>query len=77
MNTEDKETLQAVHDNKLEQFLRNINKYDDIIAGNCRCKFCGRVISLKNIACIFPESGSIKFVCDDLTCIAKMSQYSL
>ena len=77
MNTSDKETLQAVHDIKFEQFLRNINKYDDIVAGRCKCKFCGNPITIENISCIFPESGSIKFVCDDMKCIAKMSQYSL
>lgn len=77
MKTEDKETLQAVHDIKFEQFLRNINRYDDVVAGKCKCKFCGKVVTLENIACIFPESGTVKFVCDELNCLAKMSQYSL
>ena len=77
MNTTDRETLQAVHDIKLEQFLRNINRYDEVVSGRCKCKFCSKPISLDNISCIFPESGSVKFVCDDMSCIAKMSQYSL
>ena len=77
MKTSDKETLQAVHDIKFEQFLRNINKYEDVVAGKCKCKFCGKVVTLENIACIFPESGTVKFVCDEMNCLAKRSQYSL
>lgn len=77
MKTVDKETLQAVHDIKFEQFLRNINKYDDVVDGKCKCKFCGKTVTLENIACIFPESGAVKFVCDEMSCLAKMSQYSL
>lgn len=36
----DRETLKAVHDNHFEKFLRNINAYNKIIAGQCKCKFC-------------------------------------
>ena len=77
MNTTDKETLQAVHDIKFEQFLRNINQYENVVAGKCKCKFCGKVVTFDNIAYVFPESGSVKFVCDEMSCLAKMSQHSL
>ena len=77
MNTTDKETLQAVHDIKFEQFLININRYDDVVAGKCKCKFCGKIVTIDNIACIFPESGAVKFVCSEMSCLAKMSQHSL
>ncbi len=76
MKTSDQETLQAVHDIKFELFLKNINKYDDVVEGRCKCKFCGKSVTFDNIAYIFPESGAIKFVCDEMNCMAKMSQYT-
>ena len=65
----DREILSAVHDNEFEQFLKNINQFDNIQRGNCLCKYCGKTITIENIYSVFPESGTIKFVCDEMKCI--------
>ena len=71
----DREVLQAVHDEQLVKFLQNINVYDRIITGDCKCKFCKKTISIDNIHMVFPESKQVKFVCDNLSCVAQMSSY--
>lgn len=71
----DKEIIKAVHDNKLIEFLKNIKVYDSIIEGEKKCKFCKNQITIENLYTVFPESGSIKFVCDKPECIAKMNSY--
>lgn len=65
----DREILSAVHDNEFEQFLRNINQFDNIQKGLCHCKYCGETITVENIYSVFPESGTINFVCDKMNCI--------
>ena len=71
----DREQLKAVHDNHLAEFLQSLGEYKKVKDGMCKCKFCGKTISIDNIASIFPESGSIKYVCEDMKCVVKMSQY--
>jgi len=71
----DKEIIKAVHDNNLIEFLKSIKVYDSIIKGEKKCKFCKNQISIENLYTVFPESGSIKFVCDKPECIAKMNSY--
>jgi hypothetical protein len=71
----DKEIIKAVHDDKLEQFLKSINVYDSVINNKAKCKFCSELISMENLYTIFPESGAIKFACDKPACIAMMNSY--
>lgn len=67
--------IKAVYDDHLQSFLEKIGVYEKVVSGLEKCKFCGRPISLENLASVFPESGSIKYVCDDPECIVKMNNY--
>ena len=67
--------IKAVYEDLYQQFLEQIGVYDRDVSRVEKCKFCGRKISMENIASVFPESGSIKFVCDDPGCIIKMNNY--
>ncbi len=71
----DKEIVKAIHDDKLDDFLKSIKVYDDVINGKIKCKFCDGKITLDNLYTVFPESGAIKFACDKASCIAKMNNY--
>lgn len=71
----DAEVIKAIHDDQLNAFLQNIGVYDSVISGNCKCKFCGEVVTLKNLYTVFPESGQVKFSCDSVKCMVKLSQY--
>ncbi len=70
-----KETVNAVHEDKFEGFLRKIGVYDEVMNGVKKCKFCGEAVKYEHISSVFAESGDIKFVCEKPECIAKFSEY--
>lgn len=70
-----KETVNAVHDDKFEGFLRRLGVYGDVMNGGKKCKFCGEAVEYDHISSVFAESGDIKFVCEKPECIAKFSEY--
>lgn len=74
-NQNDRELIKAVHDDELVDFLKGINMYQSIQEGKCTCKYCAKVITIQNMTAVFPESGVIKFVCDDLQCIMKFRNH--
>lgn len=67
--------IKAVYEDKFQLFLQNIGVYENVVAGTEKCKFCSQPITLDNIASVFPESGTVKFVCDTPECIHKMNNY--
>lgn len=69
------DAIKAIYEDKFQLFLRNIGVYENVMSGTEKCKFCNQTITLDNIASIFPESGTIKFVCDNPECIRKMNNY--
>ncbi len=64
-----KKTIPGVFDDDLETFLINIEEYNNVIDGKVKCKKCNTPITLNNISYIYPESGSIKFICSNPECI--------
>lgn len=69
------EAIKAVYEDKFDLFLKNIGVYETVVSGNVKCKFCKQPISLGNIAFVFPESGAVKFICDNPECICMMNNY--
>jgi hypothetical protein len=67
--------INAVHDDNLKNLLKNIGYFDKVKKGDIKCKFCRDVITLENISAIFPESGSIKLICDKPVCIQELKTY--
>ena len=63
------EQINAVHSDDLERFLADLRVLDDVIAGNCRCRICGRVVTVECIAALYPENRQVMFVCDDTGCL--------
>ena len=72
MSRHEDASLQAIEDKKFIDFLKNLELYDDVLAGKKKCKFCKSVLTLESITYIFPEAGSIKMVCDKPDCINKL-----
>ena len=70
-----KANLNAVHDNDLEALLIKLDLIDKIHGGEIKCKFTNIIITLDNIHSIFPESGSIKVVCNSPEAIKHLSEY--
>lgn len=69
------DAIKAVYEDKFQLFLQNIGVYDKVVSRTEKCKFCGQPVTMDNIASVFPESGTIKFVCDNPECICKMNNY--
>jgi hypothetical protein len=54
MNTP-KNTISAVHDDDLMEFLSSLGVLSDIKNGKARCKFCHKVVTLDNLTAVFPD----------------------
>lgn len=70
-----KSNLNAVHDNDLEPLLKKLNLYNSVMEGRVKCKFTEIIITLDNLHSIFPESGTIKLVCNSPEAIRMLSEY--
>jgi hypothetical protein len=71
----EKETvpIKAVHDDDLVQYLGSLGVVDH--GGNLgRCKLCSSQVTLNNLAALFPESGSVKLVCDAAGCLLALQE---
>ncbi len=70
-----RESISAVHDDDLSDFLTSIGAIHDIEAGKLRCKFCRDTLNFDNIQAIIPDSGNISYVCNKPQCIHDLMAY--
>lgn len=70
-----KDNIQAIFDDDFIAFLQNIGAKEIIDRGEAKCKFCKRVLGIDDVATVFAEGGTLKFVCDDASCICHMNNY--
>lgn len=64
--------IQAVHDDDLEMFLKSIGEYERVASGEVKCHFCGCVVNLDNLECIFPYEGDVSYCCSNTVCYEKL-----
>lgn len=64
--------MKAVHDKDLENLLKSLHVYENVINGKYSCIFCGNEITLDNIDSIVPYDESVQFTCDKLECHQKL-----
>lgn len=67
-----KEKVRAVHDEDLEKILEGLGVLNKFKNGELKCKFCNTIINFSNLHSIFPQSGSIKLVCDNSDCVREL-----
>jgi hypothetical protein len=67
-----KEKVKAVHDEDLEKFIDGLGMLNELKRGELKCKFCKTTITFKNLQSMFPQSGSVKFVCDSPDCAKEL-----
>lgn len=67
--------LQVVHDDNLLKLLENLQLSGKLNRGELKCKFCQTIISFDNLAAVFPESDTIKIVCNSPECVLELSNY--
>ena len=71
MHSEKPEIL-AVHKQKLEEFLRELELWEPLLRGELTCVVCGATITIDNIGFIIPSGEDIVFCCSNPHCIYKM-----
>ncbi|MDP2207788.1 MAG: hypothetical protein Q8K98_03305 [Bacteroidota bacterium] len=71
----EKQALHAVHDDDLEELLQSVGILGDFKRRAIKCKFCGDVVTWENLHAIYPESGSVKLVCDKASCVNQLLVY--
>jgi hypothetical protein len=67
-----KESVWAVHDQDLENILDGLGILSKFKRGELKCKFCNNTITFEDLHSIFPQSGSIKLVCDSPNCVREL-----
>ncbi len=70
-----KKELKAIHNDELIELLIKLKLLEKLHNGKLKCKFTNTVITIDNLHSIFPESGSIKIVCNLPEAIKKLSEY--
>lgn len=70
-----KNKVKAVHDDDMEKLLDKLGILERVKNKELKCKFCNEVIEIPHIHSLFPESGSIKVVCNGTDCILKLAIY--
>jgi hypothetical protein len=65
-------TLDAVHDDDLEQFLEDLGELSRFDRGDAKCAFCRDVITRSNLHAIYPDSGQVKYSCNRPVCVIKL-----
>jgi len=69
----DRETIHAVHESDLDEFLAKLGVLDDFKAGKITCSNCGVPITRDNLSFIYPSDGTVKFLCSAAACAMKRS----
>lgn len=70
-----KKKLNAILSEDLEKILEKFSLKHDFNIGKLKCKFCGEVINKTNLYSLYPDSGSIKLVCNNHKCIDLFYRY--
>ena len=75
MQNENKEQVNAVHENDLGSVILKLGLKEKIEKKEIKCKFCKTEISLNNIYSFLPEAGSVNIICDNPNCITELMKY--
>ena len=65
-----KPEILAVHKQKLEQFLRELQLWDPLLNGELKCVSCGETVTVDNIGIVIPSGENILFCCSKLECLS-------
>ena len=71
------DTIKTLFVNEFELFMKKINQWDDFVSNNCKCKFCGDIISQSNLHALIPTNNHIEYCCSRPICISKFSEEEL
>lgn len=68
----EKKKLNAIYEKDIKEFLKSIGILQDIENKKVKCNFCGEVITIDNIAAVYPENNEVSVCCDKLDCYEQL-----
>ncbi|MFW6130546.1 MAG: hypothetical protein ACOC56_05115 [Atribacterota bacterium] len=68
---EETEDIKTIYHKDVEQFFKDMGKYEALINEEISCDICGRTITLENFRAVKKESGELLFCCQDEECMDK------
>jgi hypothetical protein len=68
----EKTEILAVHKQKLEEFLRELELWESLLMGELNCVVCGTTITMDNIGFIIPSGEDVVFCCSNPECIYRL-----
>ncbi len=71
----EKKKVKAVHDDDLDILLDSLGIKTKLLRGETNCKFCCSIVTKENLHSLFPQSGSIKVVCDRRECVEELTTF--
>jgi len=66
----DRTIIRAVHDDDLEQVLRDLGLFSAVVAGEVDCAVCGNPVNLSTVGCLFSKLGEVQVTCCQEKCCA-------
>jgi len=63
-----KHEFHAVHEYHVEELLKRLELWDDLINGELNCDICECQLNEENFGGLFPLDGEIKLYCDKQDC---------
>lgn len=66
-----KKIIDVIHEKDLEEFLNNLELYNNFKSGLINCKYCNKPVHLDNICAIHIKKGQIEFICSIDPCYEK------
>jgi len=66
----DRTIIRAVHDDDLEQVLRDLGLFSTVVAGEVDFAVCGNPVNLSSVGCVFSKHGEVRVACYQEKCCA-------
>ncbi len=66
----DRTTVRAVHDDDIENLLRDLGIFDDVLEGKLTCDVCDEQVTLAKVGAIFVRDGVVRIACTNEDCCA-------
>ena len=67
-----KEKIKMVNEKDLLKYLSSIGILKDIQDGKLHCRFCGKIVTFKNLQVLFPCDNKICIICSRIKCLEKL-----
>ena len=68
------DNLKAVYSSDLDEFLTKLGCAQEFYSEQLHCRYCGAVISEKNLYAVVPCNNSVEFCCNHSACIISLAE---